>query len=134
MTLGYVPRFQDISDGNYIGDYSQNDLVMIPMDENVKYKLFSNEGKEALQSPKPAFIKCKSTNDDYETIVAVKDGVVHRASGFRTKFKNGSECLGKVTPANFLILYIKAVSKEMEIYSNGKIMQWKKDLVWEDTK
>ena len=104
------------------------------MDENVKYKLFSNEGKEALQSPEPAFIKCKSTNDDYESIVAFKDGFVHRASGFRTKFKNGSECLGKVTSTNVLILYIKAVSNEMEIYSNGNVSQWKKDLVWKDTK
>ena len=133
MTLGYVPRFQDISDGNtnFIGDYSQKDLVMMPMDGNVKYKLFSNEGKEALQSPKPVFIRCKSTNEDYETIVAMKDGVVHLDSGFRTKFKNGSECLGKVISTNVEIMYM---GEKMVIYSNGNMKQWKKDLVWEDIK
>ena len=101
------------------------------MKANVKYKLFSNEGKEALHSSKPAFIKCKSTNGDYETIVAVKDGVVHRASGFRTKFKNGSECLGKVISTNVTIMYM---GEKMVIYSNGNMKQWKKDLIWEDMK
>ena len=104
---------------------------MIPMDENVKYKLFSNEGKEALHSSRPVFIKCKSTIEDYETIVAMKDGVVHLASGFRTKFKSGSECLGKVMSTNVTIMYM---GEKMVIYSNGNMKQWKKDLIWEDMK
>ena len=101
------------------------------MDSNVIYKLFSKEGKDSLYSSKPTFIKCKSAMNDYERIVAFKDGNADQASGFRTQFKNGAQCLGKVTSTNVELLYL---GENIEIYLNGNMKQWQKDLVWKDMK
>ena len=102
------------------------------MDINTEYEIFASEGFEALYSQKSTFIKCKSTTNNYERIVSVKEGVVDHG-GFRTKFKNGSECLGNVTAIKAIILYMD-IKNRIYMFDNGNVMQWNNNLQWEENK